>query len=331
MPQRARQFSWWVALAMICAGPALAQRPAAPAKNYPSKPIRIVVPFPPGGPVDFIARTAGQKLTVILGQNIVVDNRAGAAGIIGAELVAKSTPDGYTLLLTTGTMSTTPLFLKKLPYDTVRDFLPVTMVTRNTGHVLVVNPKVAARSVREFIALAKANPGKLNYGAPGYGNTLHLAAELFNVLAGVKTTLIQYKGTAPALNDLISGQIDMYFPDAQTSLPLIQAGRIRALAVTGAQRLKQLPDVPTLDESGVKGYKFYGWFALWFPAATPPAYVGRIQSAVASAVNDPEIKQRFNEVGLESVGSTPPEFAKFFADDRAFYKALTEKIGVVPQ
>jgi len=250
---------------------------------------------------------------------------------IGAELVAKSTPDGHTLLLTTGTMSTTLFFYKKLPYDTVRDFVPVTMVARNTGHVLAVNPKVAARSVKELIALAKANPGKLNYGAPGYGNTLHLAAELFNVLADVKTTLIQYKGTAQALTDLVSGQIDMYFPDAQTSLPLIQAGRIRALAVTNTQRVKHLPEVPTLAESGLKDYRFYGWFASWFPAATPAAYVGRIQSAVADAVNDPEVKQRFDELGLESVGSKPAEFAKFFADDRAFYKALTEKMGVVPQ
>lgn len=331
MQQWTRQLSWWTALSMTVAGPALAQRSAVPAKNYPSKPIRIVVPFPPGGPVDFVARTTGQKLTASLGQPIVVDNRPGAAGIIGAELVAKSAPDGYTLLLTTGTMSTTPFFYKKLPYDTVRDFLPVTMVARNTGHVLVVNPNVPARSVKELIALAKANPGKLNYGAPGYGNTLHLVAELFNVLADVKTTLIQYKGTAPALTDLVSGQIDMFFPDVQTSLPLIQAGRIRAVAVTSTQRLKQLPDVPTLDESGLKGYKFYGWFALWFPGATPVEYVVRIQGAVASAVKDPEVIQRFDELGLESVGSKPEEFAKFFAEDRAFYKDLTTKIGAVPQ
>lgn len=331
MQQLTRQLLWWIALSMSLAGPVLAQRSAVPAKNYPSKPIRIVVPFPPGGPVDFIARTVGQKISAILGQTIVVDNRPGAAGIIGAELVAKSMPDGHTLLLTTGTQSTTPFFYKKLPYDTVRDFVPVTMVARNTGHVLVVNPNVPARSVKELIALAKANPGKLNYAAPGYGNTLHLAAELFNVLANVKTTLIQYKGTAPALTDLVSGQIDMFFPDVQTSLPLIQSGRIRAVAVTSTQRLKQLPDVPTLEESGLKGYKFYGWFALFFPAATPSEYVGRIQSAVASAVNDAEVKQRFEELGLESVGSKPEEFAKFFAEDRAFYKELTTKIGVVPQ
>lgn len=322
---------WWTALSMSLAGPALAQRTAVPAKNYPSKPIRIVVPFPPGGPVDFIARTVGQKLSTILGQNIVVDNRAGAAGIIGAETVARSTPDGYTLLLTTGTMSTTPLFLKKLPYDTVRDFLPVTMVTRNTGHVLVVNPNVQARSVRELIAQAKANPGKLNCASPGYGNTLHLAAELFNVLADVKITHVHYKGTVPALTDLVGGQVDMFFPDAPTAMPLIQSGRIRALGVTGTQRLKQLPEVPTLDESGVKGYKFYGWFALWFPAGIPSEYVSRIQNAVARAVNDADVKQRFDELGLEGVASKPEEFAKFFADDRAFYKELTTKIGVVPQ
>jgi tripartite-type tricarboxylate transporter receptor subunit TctC len=301
------------------------------AQIYPAKPIRIVVPFTPGGPVDFVARTVGAKLGANFGQTIVIDNRPGAAGIIGADLVAKSTADGYTLLLTTGTLSTTPFFYKNLPFDSVRDFAPVTMVVRNTGHVLVVAPNLPARTVRELVAYAKANPGKLNYGSAGYGNTLHLAAEYFNLLAGIKATHIQYKGTVPALTDLASGQIDMFFPDMPTAMPFIQSGRIRALGTSGAQRAKLLPDVPTIDEAGVKGFRFNGWFALLFRTGTPAAYVNRIQRAVVTAIGDPDIKQRFDELGLEGVGSTPEEFAQFLASDRAFYRDLAEKIGAVPQ
>ena len=304
---------------------------AVHAQDYPSKPIRIVVPFPPGGPVDFAARTVGTRMAAQFGQPIVVDNRPGAAGIIGADVVAKSTPDGYTLLLTTGTMSTTPFFYKSLPFDSVRDFAPVTMVVRNTGHVLVVSPNLPARSVRELVAYAKANPGKLNYGSPGYGNTLHLAAEYFNLLAGIKTAHIQDKGTVPALTDLASGQIDLFLPDIPTAMPFIQSGRVRALGTSGTQRAKLLPDVPTIDEAGVKGFRFYGWFGLFFRAGTPPATIDRIHRGVVRAIGDAEIRQRFDELGLEGVGSTPAEFTKFLAEDRAFYRDLAEKIGAVPQ
>ena len=304
---------------------------AAPAQVYPSKPVRIVVPFPPGGPVDFAARTVGMRMAAIFGQPIVVDNRPGAAGIIGADVAAKSTPDGYTLLLTTGTMSTTPYFYKKLPYDTVHDFAPVTMVVRNTGHVLTVTPNLPARSVRELVAYAKANPGKLNFGSAGYGNTLHLAAEYFNLLAGIKAAHIQYKGTVPALTDLASGQIDYFFPDMPTAMPFIQSGRARALGTSGTQRAKLLPDVPTIDEAGIKGFRFYGWFGLFARAGTPPAAIDRVHRAVVTAIADAEIKQRFEELGLEGVGSTPAEFTKFFAEDREFYRDLAAKIGAVPQ
>jgi tripartite-type tricarboxylate transporter receptor subunit TctC len=301
------------------------------AQDYPVKPVRIVVPFPPGGPVDFAARTVGSRLAADFGQPVVIDNRPGAAGIIGADLVAKATADGYTLLLTTGTMSTTPYFYKTLPYDTVRDFTPVTMVVRNTGHVLAVTPNLPARSLREFIAHAKANPGKLNFGSAGYGNTLHLAAEYFNLLAGVKATHIQYKGTVPALTDLASGQIDYFLPDMPTAMPFIQSGRARPLGTSGLARARLLPEVPTIDEAGIKGFRFYGWFGLFARGGTPPAVVARVQRAVVAAIGDAEIRQRFDELGLEGVGSIPAEFTKFFAEDRAFYRDLAAKIGAVPQ
>jgi tripartite-type tricarboxylate transporter receptor subunit TctC len=304
---------------------------ATQAQNYPVKPVRIVVPFAPGGPVDFAARTVGSRLSADFGQPVVIDNRPGAAGIIGADVVAKSTPDGYTLLLTTGTMSTTPYFYKKLPYDTVRDFAPLTMVVRNTGHVLTATPNLPARSIREFVAYAKANPGKLNFGSAGYGNTLHLAAEHFNLLAGIKATHIQYKGNVPALTDLASGQIDYFFPDMPTAMPFIQSGRARALGTSGMQRAKLLPEVPTIDEAGIKGFRFYGWFALFARAGTPPAIISRLHRGVVAAIADTEIKQRFDELGLEGIGSTPAEFTKFFAEDREFYRDLAQKIGAVPQ
>ncbi len=303
----------------------------ASAQEFPVRPVRIVVPFPPGGPVDFAARTVGTRLATIFGQPVVIDNRPGAAGIIGADVVAKALPDGYTLLLTTGTMSTTPYFYKKLPYDTVRDFAPVTMVVRNTGHVLTVTPNLPARSVRELVAYGKAAPGKLNFGSAGYGNTLHLAAEYFNLLAGIKAAHIQYKGTVPALTDLASGQIDYFLPDMPTAMPFIQSGRARALGTSGLTRAKLLPDVPTIDEAGIKGFRFYGWFALFARAGTPPAVIDRVQRAVVNAIADAELRQRFDELGLEGVGSTPAEFTKFFAEDREFYRDLADKIGAVPQ
>ena len=320
-----------VALLLGAALPAHAQRAAVAAKDYPSKPIRVVIPYAAGGGLDVVGRILAQKMSPALGQQIVLDNRGGAAGVPGSDLVAKSAPDGYTMLHSTSSHLVLPFFVKSLPYDTVRDFTPVTIVVRNVGHLLVVNNSVPARSVKELIALAKANSGKLNYGSAGNGNVLHLAAEIFNMLAGTKMTHIPYKGAANALTDLVGGQIDVCFPTAPTAVSLVQSGRVRALGITAAKRWSRLPEVPTLDEAGLKGHHYSAWYALWFPAGVPPEYVERIYREVVTALNDAELRRFYDEQGLILVGNRPEEFAKLIQDELEFNRKLTAKIGVVPE
>ena len=308
------------------------QRPAAaPARDYPSKTIRLVVPYPSGGGLDDVGRNLILKLIPLVGQNIVLDNRGGAGGVIGSEMVARAAPDGYTLLLNSSSHISVPFFIKSVPYDPVRDFMPVTLVAKSVGHVLVVNVSLPARSVKEFIALAKAHPGKLNYGSAGNGNVLHLAGEIFSRLAGVKMVHVPYKGVANAMTDLIGGQIEVCFPAASTALPFIQAGRVRALVTTGTHRWSQLPEVPTMEELGFKGAKFYAWYGLWVPLNTPAAYVTYLQSEIAKAAKDTDLRHRYEQLGLEPVGSTAQEFEQTINEDFAFYKKLTASMGVVPQ
>jgi tripartite-type tricarboxylate transporter receptor subunit TctC len=319
-------------LAVAISTPAAAQRPAAtPAKDYPSKTIRFVVPYPSGGGLDDVGRNLILKLIPAVGQNIVLDNRGGAGGVIGSEMVARSAPDGYTLLLNSSSHISVPFFMKSVPYDPVHDFTPVTLVAKSVGHVLVVNNSLPARSVKEFIALAKAHPGKLNYGSAGNGNVLHLAGEIFSRLADVKMIHVPYKGVANAMTDLIGGQIEVCFPAASTALPFIRAGRVRALVTTGTHRWSQLPEVPTLEELGFKGAKFYAWYGLWFPVGTPAAYVTYMQNEVAKTAKDADLRQRYEQLGLEAVGSTAHDFEQTINEDFGFYKKLTASMGVVPQ
>lgn len=321
-----------VVLAAAMVQPALAQRVAGAAKDYPSKFIRIVVPYGPGAGPDVVGRIIADKIGPSLGQNIVFENRGGGGGMLGTAVAAKSAPDGYTLLLQlTGAYASYPYFFKNVPYDPAKDLIPVTLVAKNVGYVLVVNPSLPVRSVKDLIALAKAQPGKLNYGTAGVGSVMQMAAELFAHMTEVKLTPVHYTGVPAALTDVISGQTEMGFPAAPSALPFTESGRLRVLAITGEKRWHKLPDVPTLDEAGVKGYRFIGWYGLWFPGGTPHEYVARIQSEVAKAVQDPVVKQRFDEQGLEGVGSTPEEFARVMQDEFALNKKLTANMGIVPQ
>jgi tripartite-type tricarboxylate transporter receptor subunit TctC len=297
-------------------------------KNYPSKPVRIVVPFAAGGPVDVVGRLLIQKLNVSMAQSFVLDNRGGAGSAQGAEIVAKSPPDGYTWLLNTGSQTSIAAFNENVPFDALRDFTPVTMAARNFGQVLIVHPSVPAKTVKELIALAKARPGKLNYASAGIGNITYIAAEMMKVAAGVQILDIQYKGTGPATSDLLGGQVDMLFSPTQTCLQLIQTGRVRALAMTGPARWKMLPDVPTMQEAGFKDYDLVGWFGLWLPAGASTELVSRIFNEVLRGLADADVKKRFDDVGLEGVGMQPEAFAKFAAQDAASMRELARKIGL---
>jgi tripartite-type tricarboxylate transporter receptor subunit TctC len=300
------------------------------AKDYPSRPIRLIVPFVPGG-IDVVGHTLGRKIAPVIGQNIFIDNRAGAGGVIGTDAVAKAPPDGYTILLTSSGHASLPAVMKSLPYDPVKDFTPITLAARSVGFVLIVHPSVPARSVKELIALAKAHPGKLSYGSTGVGAVVHLATEAFNMMAGTQITHVPYKGSAPAMMDLISGRIDMFIMVATVALEHIRSGKIRALGISAPVRWSQLPDVPTIDEAGVKGYSYVVWYGMWFPANTPNEYVTRIRTEVVKALGDSETKRVFAEQGFVGVGSTPQEFTKTILEDIEFHRRLVAQTGLTPQ
>ena len=296
----------------LCAGLlALALAGTAWAQPFPSKPIRIVVPFPPGGPSDYAARSVSQHLPHLIGQPVIVENRAGGAGITGADAVAKSSPDGYTLLVATvGVMVIAPYIFPKLPYDPFTDFVPITNLISGPS-VLVVHPSVPAHSVQELIALARAKPGSLTYGSTGAGQISHLNGELFKALAGVDILHVPYKGAAPVLPAMISGEISMNFSTAIDGLGLMRAGRLRALAVTSPKRLAVMPEVPTMDESGLKGYDVSNWNAIWAPAGTPPALVDRLNREICKAMDSPDVRERVAAQGNLIVCDSPDEFAAY--------------------
>ena len=317
----------------LCAG-LIAYAPAAgfgqAAGDYPSRPIRMVVPFVPGG-IDAVGLVLGRKISPAIGQNMFIDNRAGAGGAIGTDIVAKSPPDGYTILLTSSGHASLPSVMKSLPYDPVKDFSPITLAARSVGFVLVVHPNVPAHSIKELIALAKAQPRKLTYGSTGVGAVVHLATESFNMLAGTQITHVPYKGTGGAIMDLMTGRIDMFIMVGTLALEHIRSGRLRALGITGQMRWNQLPDLPTIDEAGLKGYSYVVWYGMWFPAGTPTEYVTRIRSEVIKALDDPETKRAFADQGFVGVGSTPQEFRKTISDDIEFHRRLVNQIGLTPQ
>jgi tripartite-type tricarboxylate transporter receptor subunit TctC len=293
----------------------------AGAQGFPAKPVKVVVPFPPGGGADTLARVMGPYLAKAWGQSVIVENKPGASGHIGAEAVAASPADGYTLLMA----STAALSERN-----VAQFVPVTL-TSASAYVIVANPKVAANSVKELIAFGKANPGKLSFGSSGTGAASHLAGELFGAMAGIQMLHVPYKGTGQAVTDLLAGQIDLMFAPAQTAMPHVRGGKLKALAVTSAKRSATLPDLPTAAESGLPGYEAIGWFGLLAPAATPRALVAKISADANKVLAEPEVKEKLLAVGAEPSGNTPEEFARFIRDDQAKWSRLMNALGIKPE
>jgi len=295
---------------------------------YPAKPIRMVVPFAAGaGSNDIMARLIAQKLSESFGQQVVVDNRPGASGIIGCDIVAKAQPDGYTVLMMSLTLAVNPSLFKKLPFDSERDLVPVTMVA-SAPLMLVVHPSVPAKSVAELIAYAKANPNKLNFGSGGPGATPHLAGEMFKLLAGVQMTHVPYKGGAPALADLVGGQIQLMLENIPGTLPFAKAGKLRALAVTDKKRSPVVPDLPTLDEAGLKGYELVGWNGLFLPRNTAKPVVTKLYSETRRALLLPDIKERLAQMGAEGVGNTPEQFSAFIKAEIAKWGKVVKAAGI---
>ena len=298
---------------------------------YPDRPIRLIVPVAPGGAVDVVGRIVAQKLGAQLGQNVVVDNRPGANYIIGTEVVARAPADGYTLLTTAGGHTINPVVYKKLPYDTFRDFTPISHICNSSGLVIVVHPSVPINSLQQLIDFAKTNPGKMIYVSAGWGNSTHIAGEQFQAMAGVKLTHVPYRSAGPAISDLIGGQVPLMFGPSPVVVPLVQAGRLRPLAFTGLKRSPQLPNVPTVDESGLKGYESTGWYGLYGPRGMPRPIVDKLNAAVKQMVQSADVRERFTQLNLEPVGSTPEEFAKFLKEDYERYVAVAKAAGIQPQ
>ena len=315
--------SFVLALAgVIAAGSALAQ-------NYPSKPIRMIVGFPPGGGTDVMARLVTPKMTAAWGQQVVIDNRAGATGIIGTDLVAKAVPDGYTLLM--GHVATNAIawsLFAKLPFDPAKDFAPITRVS-SVPHLLVVHPSVDVRTVKDLIALAKAKPGQLTFPSAGNGSTPHLAGEIFKTMTGVNLVHVPYKGTGQSLQDLLGGQVQVAFDTTAAVITYVKAGRLRPIAVTTAKRIASLPDVPTVAESGVPGYEVTTWYGLFAPAGTPAAVVRKIFAETARIVRLPDVKERLDSMGTEETTNTSPEeFAALVKSDIAKYAKVVKAAGL---
>ncbi len=298
----------------------------SPDKNYPNKQVKIIIPFAVGGPVDTIARILSQRLSSVTGQTVLVENRGGGGGVIGPSVVAKANPDGYTILLSTGSMTSNSAFNSDVPFDPMKDFTPVTMLARNYGQLFVVNPNLSVNTVSEFIQYAKTTPRGLNYGAAGVGNITYIGPEMFKSMTGIKMSDIEYKGTAPAISDLMGGHIDLCFVGTQNLLSLVQSGKLKALAITGPTRWNELPDVPTMQEAGVNGYELVGWFGVWLPAKAPPELVNLLYKQIIKALEDPQVKRQFDEAGLISVLSTPENFKKFTEKDLLEMKELARKI-----
>lgn len=295
--------------------------------GYPSKPITIIVPFSAGGTTDILARIVGQALSTELGQPVVIDNRAGAGGNIGAQAAAKATADGHTLFMgTVGTHAINASLYKKLPYDPIKDFAPLTRVA-NVPNLLVANPAQPYKSVAELIAYAKANPGKVNFGSSGNGSSIHLSGELFNSLAKVDMQHVPYKGSAPAVSDLLGNQIGIMFDNMPSAISHVRSGKLRALAVTTAKRSPELPNVPTIAEAGVPGYEATSWFGLFAPAATPAAVVTRLNTAIVKVLAQPEVKKKIVEQGAEVYSEKPEQFAAFIQKESVKWGKVVRDSG----
>jgi tripartite-type tricarboxylate transporter receptor subunit TctC len=300
----------------------------AHAQEWPAKPVRIVVPFPPGGGLDIVARVAAPKLTENWGQQVIVDNRAGASGMIGTEIAARAAPDGYTLIMgTMGNFAVNPHLFPKMPVDPLRDFAPITLVVA-VHFVMVAHPSLPARNVKELVALAKARPGQITYASSGAGGAPHLAGELFKRMAQVNLIHIPYKGSGPSFQDLLGGQVSLTFDSLVQSLPYIKSGRLRALAVLGNTRSPLAPEVPTVAESGVPGYELTNWFGLAAPAATPRETIAKLHSDFVKVLQHAEVREKLTGMGADVVASTPEQFGAFLRSESAKWAKLVKETGI---
>lgn len=300
---------------------------SANAQSYPNRPVRMIVPYPPGGSLDITMRVLGPKMTEVMGQNVIIDSRPGADGNIGTELVARAPADGYTVLIHAVPLVVNPSLRSKLPFDVNKDFIPVSVLTASPL-VLVANPSVPVKTVGELVALAKKHPGKVTYASAGNGSNLHMAAELLNSLAGTKMLHVIYKGGGPALVAVLSGEVDLSYLNIAAIMSYAKAGRMRALGITSAQRSPLMPDVPTIAESGVPGYEFTAWAAALVPAGTPAPIVATLYDAFAKALGSPDARKRFSEQGAIIVASPPDETAKFLKAELALWAKVVKEAGI---
>ncbi|MPZ43293.1 MAG: tripartite tricarboxylate transporter substrate binding protein [Betaproteobacteria bacterium] len=313
-----------IALGAIGVG---ATHPSFSAESYPSRPVRLIVPYAAGGNADIVGRIVAEGLTKRLGQQVVVDNRSGAASIIGTQLAANAPADGYTLLLVANTFAVNPSLAPKLPYDTLKDLVPISLVGQ-TPQVLVVTPSLPVNSVKEFIAYAKSKPNVLNYGSTGIGSTANMAGALLNSMAGIQLVHVPYKGTAQSLIDVIAGHLHVAIPSMTSSIAHIRAGKIKALGLTSSKRSAQLPDVPTVAEAGVPGYQAVIWNGVLAPAGTPKPVLDRLSRELAAAMRSPEASARYGSMGAETIGSTPEEFARFLRSEIEQYAQVIKEAGL---
>lgn len=294
--------------------------------RYPERPVRVVVPFPPGGGTDIVARMVMLKLAERMAATFVIDNRGGAGGTIGTDVVAKAPPDGYTIGLVSGSHAINPSLYRKLPYDTLRDFAPVTLLVSGPG-VLVTAPTLGVRSVKDLIAVAKTKPGHITYASAGSGTPPHLSGELFRTMAGITIVHVPYKGNAQAMTDLAGGQVAMSFPTLPSALPLLRVGKLVALGVTGSRRIAALPDVPTIAEAALPGYESVSWYGIVAPANTPEALRTRLQRELRQVVYAPDMKDRLSEQGLEPVAETPAQFGLYISSEIAKWGKVVAASG----
>lgn len=303
---------------------------AADATNWPTQPVKLIVPFAPGGTSDVLAREIAARLQVALKQTVVVDNKAGAGGVLGADSVAKAAPDGYTVLLgTIATHAINPALMPKMPYKADRDFAPVILLGK-ISNVLLIGPGAQARTVKDIVAAAKAKPGDITFASAGQGTSQHLSGEVFRLMTGADLTHVPYKGSAPAIQDVMGGQVPMSFETVTVALPQIKAGKVKAVAVTSARRSAQLPDVPTLAESGVPGFDVSSWQALYLPAGTPPAIVAKLNAEVQKIVAQPDVKAKMESLGLEYAPNTPAQFTEFQKAEQARWAKVIKDGNVKP-
>jgi tripartite-type tricarboxylate transporter receptor subunit TctC len=304
--------------------------PASAQVAYPQKPIRLVAPFAPGGGTDILARLFGQKMGEVLGQQVIVDNRGGAGGTVGTDIAAKAPPDGYTLILVSASHAINPGLYQKLPYDSVNDFAPITQIATSPG-ILVVNPSLPVKSVKDLIALARAKPGQINYASAGSGTPPHLAGELFKVMAKIDMVHVPYKGNAPAFIDVIGGQVPLIFPTMPSAMPFIKSGKLRPIAVTSAKRSPAAPDIPTIAESGLPGYEATSWYGILAPARTPREIVAKLHEVLVSVIGSPDMKDKLAAQGLDPVGNTPQQFAAVIKSEIAKWTKVVKASGAKPE